>query len=208
MCVCPTGGSRTQKFTRGPLFPGCVFFSFLKQVSGRPDRPVVRRWIIAHFYVSVRFPGLLLDGWPTQCCGFKKMKRILIVIRAVEIYPQAKKLGKKPYYQVLIACECVCPCLYVCVCRCVCVWVLRCLQDAQRRTSSLKSFGYNKVKRAMQVKETERERQKRTRENNIHKGRARSAQCGKQSLNCDSDSPSLSSPSGGGRRKKGREVFV
>lgn len=96
---------------------------------------------------------------------------------------------------------CMCFLEYVCVC----VWALLCLQDAQRRTGSLKSFGY-KVKRARREMETKRREQKReserekreeekkkkkgTRHNNIHKGRAGSAKCGQQSLYlCDADSP-------------------
>lgn len=46
---------------------------------------------------------------------------------------------------------------------CVCVWALLCLQDAQRRTGSLKSFGY-KVKRARRETETKRREQERERD--------------------------------------------
>lgn len=54
---------------------------------------------------------------------------------------------------------CMCFLEYVCVC----VWALLCLQDAQRRTGSLKSFGY-KVKRARREMETKRREQERERD--------------------------------------------
>lgn len=84
---------------------------------------------------------------------------------------------------------CMCFLGYVCVC----VWALRCLQDAQRRTGSLKSFGY-KVKRE-RARDGDKEgrdgrERKATRHNNIHKSRAGAAKCGQQSLYlCDADSP-------------------
>lgn len=43
------------------------------------------------------------------------------------------------------------------------MWALLCLQDAQRRTGSLKSFGY-KVKRAKREMETKRREQERQRD--------------------------------------------
>lgn len=100
---------------------------------------------------------------------------------------------------------------------CVCVWALLCLQDAQRRTGSLKSFGY-KVKRARREMETKRREQERerdrrekkgTRHNNIHKGRAGSAKCGQQSLYlCDADSPLFIPTFRGGNRGEGEKVFT
>lgn len=53
--------------------------------------------------------------------------------------------------------------VYVFIRVCVCVWALLCLQDAQRRTGSLKSFGY-KVKRARRAMETKRREQERERD--------------------------------------------
>lgn len=80
----------------------------------------------------------------------------------------------------------------------MCVWALWRLQDAQRWTGSLKSFGYKvkwakremETKRREQERERERKGEEREQDNNIHKGRAESAKCGQQSLLlCDADSP-------------------
>lgn len=54
------------------------------------------------------------------------------------------------------------------MCVYVCVWALQSLQDAQSRTGSLKSFGYNKVKWAR--KETKREGEKKEQDTTSTKG--------------------------------------
>lgn len=222
MCVSLTKGSHTQKFTCTPLFAG-LFFFFLEWVfcgsqgdlrlrtSGKACPPPADN----NSSLLLREVFLQRSVGPAQSDTFffffkDEEKSHLLVIRAAEMSSHKQKkhektLGKKTYY----CCACVCPSLCVCICVCVFVWVLQCLQDAQRRTSSLKSLGYNKVKRERQGKETERERaREKTRENNIHKGRARSAKCGKQSLSCVILTvPSLSPPSGGGRRKRGERYL-
>lgn len=70
----------------------------------------------------------------------------------------SKKKKKISYYPNPCCTLGLCMCFLEYVC--VCVWALLCLQDAQRRTGSLKSFGY-KVKRARREMETKRREQKR-----------------------------------------------
>lgn len=73
-------------------------------------------------------------------------------------YTLRKKKKKISYYPNPCCTLGLCMCFLEYVC--VCVWALLCLQDAQRRTGSLKSFGY-KVKRARREMETKRREQKR-----------------------------------------------